>query len=306
MEELLLAPDPAQHAQTGGGVGAECGQLADLLALVALARLQRLDDQAEQEDEDGHAEQHEQAEQNRRREQDERDDDAGDDGAREPRGDVEGTTRPHSVVRDRGDDLTRRKARTHGGARASRVVGDDLCQPERRLEPVEDGEAVAHDATEGLHEPEAKQCQRPERERMVVVSHDPALDRATDGEGHQGLRDHPHDAEEDAAEQGRALVPRDPDRAGAQASACRAPLGGRAGSWTAKRFPMRSCGPQARLSIVAAAAAGRSSPEHGRGRAREQEQRECGFVSSISGPGAPGLAIGAAAARLRSVPPSRG
>ena len=48
VEERLLAADPAQHAQAGGGVGAERGQLADLLALVALARLQRLDDGAEQ------------------------------------------------------------------------------------------------------------------------------------------------------------------------------------------------------------------------------------------------------------------
>ena len=51
VEERLLAADAAQHAQAGGGVGAERGQLADLLALVALARLQRLDDGAEQQDE---------------------------------------------------------------------------------------------------------------------------------------------------------------------------------------------------------------------------------------------------------------
>ena len=62
VEEGLLAADAAQHAQAGGGVGAERGQLADLLALLALALLQRLDHDAERERQQRHAEQDEQPE----------------------------------------------------------------------------------------------------------------------------------------------------------------------------------------------------------------------------------------------------
>ena len=39
VEERLLAADPAQHTQPGGSVGAERGQVPDLLALLALPRL---------------------------------------------------------------------------------------------------------------------------------------------------------------------------------------------------------------------------------------------------------------------------
>ena len=62
VEERLLAADPAQHAQPGGRVGAEGGELPDLLALLALPRLQRLDHGAEQEHEHRHAEQDDEAE----------------------------------------------------------------------------------------------------------------------------------------------------------------------------------------------------------------------------------------------------
>ena len=74
VEERRLAADSAQHAQPGGGVGAERGQLADLLALLELPRLERLDDEAEQEDEHGHADQDDEPEHDGRRQQDERDD----------------------------------------------------------------------------------------------------------------------------------------------------------------------------------------------------------------------------------------
>ncbi len=70
VEERLLAADAAQDAQAGGGVGAERGERADLLALVALTPLERLDHGAEEQDEDGHAEEHDQPEHDRRREQD--------------------------------------------------------------------------------------------------------------------------------------------------------------------------------------------------------------------------------------------
>ena len=81
VEERLLAADPAQHAQARGRVGAERGQLADLLALLALARLQRLDHVPSSEHEHRHADQHDEPEHDRRREQDDGDDDVRDDRA---------------------------------------------------------------------------------------------------------------------------------------------------------------------------------------------------------------------------------
>ena len=64
-EEHALAADAAQHAQAGHGVGAERGQLADLLALLPLPALERLDDDAERRGEDGHADQDDEAEHDR-------------------------------------------------------------------------------------------------------------------------------------------------------------------------------------------------------------------------------------------------
>ena len=67
VEERVLAADPAQHAQAGGGVGAERGELADLVTLLALPLLQRLDHEGEQQDEHRDAEQDDQTEHGRRR-----------------------------------------------------------------------------------------------------------------------------------------------------------------------------------------------------------------------------------------------
>ena len=94
-----------------------------------------------------------------------RDDDVGDDRAREARGDVEGAAGAHRVVRDGGDDLAGRERPAHRGAGARRVVGDELGEPERGLQPVEDGVAVPHHACERLHQPEREQDERPDRER---------------------------------------------------------------------------------------------------------------------------------------------
>ena len=105
MEERVLAADPAQHAQPGGRVGAESGQLPDLLALLGLAGLERLDHRPHQQHQHGHAEEDDEAERHRRGEQDDRDDDVGDDRAGEPRGDVESPAGAHGVVRDRRHDL---------------------------------------------------------------------------------------------------------------------------------------------------------------------------------------------------------
>ncbi len=66
VEEGLLAADAAQHAEAGGGVGAERGQEADLLALLPLPELERLDHEAERDREQRHADQDEEAERRRR------------------------------------------------------------------------------------------------------------------------------------------------------------------------------------------------------------------------------------------------
>ncbi len=124
--ERLLAADAAQHAQAGGGVGAERGELPDLLALRALTRLERTDDAGEREHEDADADQHDEPEHDRAGQEDRRDDDVRDDGAGEPRGDVEGAARAERVVRHRGDHLARRQPTAHGRPRARRVVTHDL------------------------------------------------------------------------------------------------------------------------------------------------------------------------------------
>ena len=43
-------------------------------------------------------------------------------------------------------------------------------------------------------------------ERAVVTLDDPVLDRASDREGHQRLREHPDDPEDDAGDERRHLV----------------------------------------------------------------------------------------------------
>ena len=172
VEERLLAADSSQHAQPRGGVGAERGQLADLLALHSLTRLERLDHEAHQQDEHGHAEQDDEPERDGRGEQDDRDDDVRDERARQPRGDVEGAACPHRVVRDGGDDLARRVPLLDRRAGARGVVRDDLGHPERRLQPVGDGEAVSHHARGGRRRAEPEQDQRPLHEGLVVAVDD--------------------------------------------------------------------------------------------------------------------------------------
>ena len=186
--------------------------LPDLLALLELPRLEGLDDGAEQDDEHGHADQDDEAEHDGRRQQDERDDEVRDDRAGQPRGDVEGAAGAHRVVRDRGDDLARGELVADGGAGAGGVVGDDLREPERGLQPVGDGAAVAHHARDGLGRAEAEQDERPEGEGAVVVVDDAVLDRAPDRERHQRLRHHPGDAEEHACDERADLEPRDPQQ----------------------------------------------------------------------------------------------
>ena len=170
----------------------------------------------------------------------------------EARGDVEGAARAHRVVRDRGDDLARRELRAHRRPRARRVVRDDLGEPERGLEPVEDGEAVPHDAGERLDRGRApSRTQRPVRERAVVVVDDPVLDRAADRERHQRLRDHPRDAEEARPPRACASCCRPTQtsrRAGERVSGR---PGSASGSWIRKRFSMARRGAVSRASIVA-------------------------------------------------------
>jgi hypothetical protein len=212
VEERLLAADPAQHAQAGGGVRAESGELSDLVPLLALPLLERLDHKGEQEHEHRHAQQHDQAEHDGRGQQDDCDDHVRDDRPREPRRDVERAARAHRVVRHGGDDLAGRELAADGRPRASRVVRDDLGEPERGLEPVEDREPVPHDPGRSLRRPEPQQPERPERERPVVVLDDPVLDRPPDRERHQRLSEHPEDAEADPGEQRRNLLPADPEQ----------------------------------------------------------------------------------------------
>jgi hypothetical protein len=101
--------------------------------------------------------------------------------------------------------------RADGGAGSGGVVRDDLREAERGEQPVPDREPVPHHARNGLRCTEAEQDQGPLSERGVVAFDDPFLDRAADRERHQGLRQHPRDAEADAGEQRRNLVPTDPD-----------------------------------------------------------------------------------------------
>jgi hypothetical protein len=91
------------------------------------------------------------------------------------------------------------------------VVRDDLRHPERRLQPVADGEPMAHHPPERLRQAEREEDQRPEGEGLVVVIDDPVLDGAADGERHQRLREHPEDAEEHAADQRADLMAAHPD-----------------------------------------------------------------------------------------------
>ena len=64
----------------------------------------------------------------------------------EPRQDVEGAAGPQGVVRDGRDDLAGRELAPVPRRPSAHVVADDLGQPERRLQPVLDREAVAHHA----------------------------------------------------------------------------------------------------------------------------------------------------------------
>ena len=76
VEERLLAADPAQHAQPGGRVGAERGQLRRPRGAARPdARWSGLITVAEQQHEDRHAEEHDEPQHDRRRQQDDRDDD---------------------------------------------------------------------------------------------------------------------------------------------------------------------------------------------------------------------------------------
>ena len=117
VEEGLLAPDSAQHAEPRGGVGAERGEEADLLALLPLPELERLDHEAERDREQRYPDQHEDAERGRGPEQDRGDDEVRDDAAHEPREDVERPTRPQRIVRDGRDNLSGRELRPHGVTR---------------------------------------------------------------------------------------------------------------------------------------------------------------------------------------------
>ena len=166
---------------------------------------------AEQQHEHRHADQHDQPEHDRRRDEDHADDDVGDDRAREARRDVVGAARAHRVVRDGGDDLAGRERPAHGRAGPGRVVRDELREPERGLEPVEDRVAMPHHPCKGLHQAEHQQRERPDREVAVRALDDPELDRAADRERHQRLREHPPDPEEDPERERALLVLADPD-----------------------------------------------------------------------------------------------
>ena len=62
VEEPCSPPIPRSTRSPADGVGAERGELPDLVALVALARLQRLEHGPMQQHEHGHADQHDEAE----------------------------------------------------------------------------------------------------------------------------------------------------------------------------------------------------------------------------------------------------
>jgi hypothetical protein len=253
-EERLLAADSSQHSQPGGGVGAERGQLADLFALLGLTRLEGLDHEAHQQDEHGHSEQDHEPEHHGRGEQNDRDDDVRDDRAGQPGGDVEGSTRPHRVVGDRGDDLSGRVSLLDRRAGARGVVRHDLGHPEGSLQPVGDSEAVSHHARSGLRRAEPEQDQRPLHERLVVVVDDALLDRLADRRGHQRLRDHPDHAEGDPSEQGRPLEPRDPQQETQRRPAVRI-AGVGEGELDHGCLCTRNCAPEARRLIVPSAPA---------------------------------------------------
>ena len=211
VEEHVLAADATQDAKTGRGVGAERRQEADLVALHPLPDMERLDHEAERDREKRDADQDDEAERHRRREQDHRDDDVRDDAADEPRENVERATGTQGVVRDRRDHLTRRQLGPHRVARARSVMADDLGQPERRLQPVLDREAVTERAGNGLNDAEQREQDAEPDERVLVVVDDALLDRLADRVRHQRLRDHPDDPERDCDEDGADLMPPHPD-----------------------------------------------------------------------------------------------
>ena len=93
VEEVLLATDAAQHAQTGDGVGGDGGGLAEAGSLRALAPLQRADEREDRKRDQRHADDHDQAEGGLLQQQDHRDGDEGDDRAGEAARDVEAPTR---------------------------------------------------------------------------------------------------------------------------------------------------------------------------------------------------------------------
>jgi hypothetical protein len=92
------------------------------------------------------------------------------------------------------------------------MVRDELGEPERGLEPVEDGVAMPHHPCKCLHQAKRQQHERPDREVLVRAFDDPELDRAADRERHQRLGEHPPDPEEDPERERALLVLADPDQ----------------------------------------------------------------------------------------------
>ena len=91
------------------------------------------------------------------------------------------------------------------------MVPDDLGEPERRLQPVLDGEAVTHHAGRGLNDPQHSQQRAEAQESIVPAIDDSLLDRLADRVGHQCLRHHPDDPEADRCSERPGLMTPHPE-----------------------------------------------------------------------------------------------
>ena len=159
-----------------------------------------------------HAEQHDEAERHRGAQQQHRDDGVGRQRPGQPGGDVEGPADPQRVVGRGRDDLAGRQPAADGDADRGAVPAEQLHGPERRAQPVVDGDPVPQDAGDGLHDGQAEHDQRPPARPPPGRRRRPRSEPAADRGRHQRLGDHPDDAVDDADQQRAPLLAAGPEQ----------------------------------------------------------------------------------------------